>query len=63
ALLKEALNTVAALKEEHFKEMPKWRYSPCPAPTLNMLINPVILKLVQEEDSTGMVDMGPFYTL
>ncbi|KAG0934809.1 hypothetical protein G6F57_011588 [Rhizopus arrhizus] len=63
ALLKETVSTIAVLKEEHLQEMPKWRYTYCPFPTLSKLVNPLILKLVHEEDSTGMADMGPFYTL
>lgn len=61
--MKETVSTIAVLKEEHLKEMPKWRYTYCPFPTLSKLVNPLILKLVHEEDSTGMADMGPFYTL
>ncbi|CEI89881.1 hypothetical protein RMCBS344292_04224 [Rhizopus microsporus] len=63
ALLKENVSTIAVLKEEHLQEMTKWRYTYCPFSTLNKLVNPLILKLVHDEDSTGMADVAPFYTL
>ncbi|KAI8985122.1 hypothetical protein BDB01DRAFT_866771 [Pilobolus umbonatus] len=62
ALLKETVSRVAFLNEDHLREMPKWRYTHCPFPTLSKLVNPLILKVVHEEDSTGVADMGPFYT-
>ncbi|KAI9486378.1 MAG: hypothetical protein EXX96DRAFT_646200 [Benjaminiella poitrasii] len=63
ALLRETVSTIAVLNEEHLQKMPKWLYTYCPFPSLNNPENSLILKLVHEEVSTGMADMGPFYTL
>ncbi|KAI9273444.1 hypothetical protein EDC94DRAFT_554224 [Helicostylum pulchrum] len=62
-LLKETVRTLAILNEEHRREMPKWRYTYCAFTTQDKLVNPLILKLVHEEDRTGMAEMGPFYTI
>lgn len=55
------VGVIGQLKEEHAEALRTYRYSICPVPTLKELINPIILKLTQEEDSVGMANLGPFY--
>jgi hypothetical protein len=59
--LDETISIVQKLKEEHAKALPKYRYAVCTVTTLKEAVNPIILKLSQEEDNTGMADIEPFY--
>ncbi|RCH89683.1 hypothetical protein CU097_006813 [Rhizopus azygosporus] len=53
----KVIKVIEELKGEHMR----YRCSNCPVPTLKELINPIILKLTQEEDCIGMAHLSPFY--
>ncbi|ORE07688.1 hypothetical protein BCV72DRAFT_241093 [Rhizopus microsporus var. microsporus] len=50
------------LKEEHDNIKRNYRYSSKRPVLLSEIINPIILKLTQEEDSLGMSKLGPIYS-
>ncbi|KAG1133324.1 hypothetical protein G6F37_013304 [Rhizopus arrhizus] len=61
-LVEEAVDNIVALREEHNIEKSKYRYSSDTPVLLCDIVNPIILKLTKEEDSTGMAELGPFYS-
>ncbi|KAG1152495.1 hypothetical protein G6F36_014620 [Rhizopus arrhizus] len=62
SLVQEAVDNIVALREEHNIKMAKYRYSSDTPVLLYDIINPIILKPTKETDSTGMAELGPFYS-
>ncbi|CAO3651579.1 unnamed protein product [Mucor hiemalis] len=61
-LLEEATDTMLKLQEEHKKKLVEYRFSTPPSETLEITVNPSILKLTEESDKAGMYLLGPFFT-
>ncbi|KAL9537076.1 hypothetical protein MBANPS3_012106 [Mucor bainieri] len=60
-LLENSVDSLVALREDHLRHQVESRYS-APSSTLSNIVNPSILRLIQEEDSAGMSNLGPFYS-
>lgn len=62
-LLKETSRMVMELKKEHDSTLMKnmFQSSSCLS-SLSLIVNPSILRLTEEEDKSGMVDLGPFFS-
>lgn len=39
----------------------KFIFSSFPSENVSVIVNPSIMKLTEEEDKTGMYQLGPFY--
>ncbi|KAI7905809.1 uncharacterized protein BX663DRAFT_500982 [Cokeromyces recurvatus] len=61
-LLEQAVKNIIDIKKEHQENSSKFRYNPESYTQLSSIVNPVIVKLTKEEDSTGMGDLGPMYS-
>ncbi|KAG0822793.1 hypothetical protein G6F16_011166 [Rhizopus arrhizus] len=53
---------IVALKQEHISIKSKYRYNPLKPVLLSNTINPIILKLMKEDDCSGMANLGPMYS-
>ncbi|KAG1445994.1 hypothetical protein G6F46_010677 [Rhizopus delemar] len=62
SLVEEAVDNIVALREEHNIKKTKYRYSSDTPVLLYDIVNPIILKPTKETDSTGMAELGPFYS-
>ncbi|PHZ12770.1 uncharacterized protein RHIMIDRAFT_136848 [Rhizopus microsporus ATCC 52813] len=60
--IEESVRNIVVLKEEHDNIKRNYRYSSKRPVLLSEIINPIILKLTQEEDSLGMSKLGPIYS-
>ncbi|KAG1146144.1 hypothetical protein G6F37_000905 [Rhizopus arrhizus] len=65
--MKEVLSNTAScvlqLKAEHEEVLRQCRFRATkPSPTLKSIVKPSILKLTEEEDKSGMAELGPFYS-
>lgn len=55
------MKSIYSLKAEHMEKLKELRFASFPLENLSTIINPSILKLVEEEDKVGMHQLGPFY--
>ncbi|RCH89331.1 hypothetical protein CU098_009664, partial [Rhizopus stolonifer] len=63
-LVCESVKNILKLKEEHSAALVESRFkSNYTCQSLSEIVNPSILKLVEEDDKTGMASLGPFYSL
>ncbi|KAI9475540.1 MAG: hypothetical protein EXX96DRAFT_485762, partial [Benjaminiella poitrasii] len=60
-LLEDSVESISALKDEHTKKLKELRFASFPSENLSTIVNPSILKLVEEEDKAGMHELGPFH--
>ncbi|CAO3704074.1 unnamed protein product [Rhizopus stolonifer] len=60
-LLEDSVESISALKDEHMRKLKKLRFASFPSENLSTIVNPSILKLVEEEDKIGMHQLGPFH--
>ncbi|RCH99016.1 hypothetical protein CU097_015106 [Rhizopus azygosporus] len=61
-LLEEAVDAILELQEEHKKKLGLYRFTTPTKETLDIVVNPSILKLTEEYDKAGMHHLGPFFT-
>jgi hypothetical protein len=62
-LLKETCEAVITLKQEHDSTLTDNRFNSTGSLTsLSAQVNPSILRLIEEEDEPGMVNLGPVYS-
>ncbi|RCI01069.1 hypothetical protein CU098_012053, partial [Rhizopus stolonifer] len=47
---KDSVESISALKDEHMRKLKKLRFTSFPSENLSTIVNPSILKLVEEED-------------
>lgn len=59
-LLEEAVDAILELQEEHKKKLGLYRFTTPTKETLDIVVNPSILKLTEEYDKAGMHHLGPF---
>jgi hypothetical protein len=60
--LTESILGFAQLKKEHTEYLVNNRFNGVtPSHTLSTIVNPSILKLLEEDDKAGMHLLGPFY--
>ncbi|KAG0841740.1 hypothetical protein G6F17_013692 [Rhizopus arrhizus] len=62
-VLSSTARCVLQLKSEHEEAIKECRFRATkPSSTLKAMVKPSILKLTEEEDKTGMAELGPFYS-
>jgi hypothetical protein len=60
--LAESILDFVQLKKEYTEYLIKNRFNDItPSDSLSTIVNPSILKLLEEDDKTGMHLLGPFY--
>ncbi|KAI7899312.1 uncharacterized protein BX663DRAFT_441561 [Cokeromyces recurvatus] len=60
--LTESILNFVQLKKEHIEHLVKNRFNDvAPSDNLSTIVNPSILKLLEEDDKVGMHLLGPFY--
>jgi hypothetical protein len=60
--LEKAVQNIVTVQKEHLENKAKYRYSVESPALLSNVVNPVILKLTKEHDSSGMAELGPIYS-
>ncbi|KAI8069787.1 uncharacterized protein B0P05DRAFT_474670, partial [Gilbertella persicaria] len=61
--IKNCIENIVVLKDQHAKTKAGHRYLDRPGANLSDLVNPIILKLIKEEDNLGMAHLEPIYIL
>ncbi|KAI9478737.1 MAG: hypothetical protein EXX96DRAFT_482828 [Benjaminiella poitrasii] len=61
-LLNEAVKNVESLREEHLCALRKNKFQLSKLTNLNSFVNPVIMKLTQQQDILGIGSLGPMYS-
>ncbi|ORY97066.1 hypothetical protein BCR42DRAFT_430472 [Absidia repens] len=61
-LINESIQNIAHIRQNHISNRTSSRYKKRSPPLLTEIINPPIIKLMQNEDIKGMADLGPFYS-
>ncbi|OBZ82243.1 hypothetical protein A0J61_09710 [Choanephora cucurbitarum] len=61
--LEKTVTCISTLKLEHEEQLKKNMFRPTSSITsLKQIVNPSILKLIEEDDKIGMAELGPFYS-
>ncbi|KAI7890293.1 uncharacterized protein EV154DRAFT_538429 [Mucor mucedo] len=60
-LLEDSVENISTLKDDHCQKLKEFRFTSFPSENLSTVVNPSILKLVEEDDKVGMHQLGPFY--
>ncbi|KAI8351191.1 hypothetical protein EDC96DRAFT_447990 [Choanephora cucurbitarum] len=60
-LVKEGVEVLLELQDEHKAKLKQCRFNSLPVENLKIVINPTIMKLNEAEDKAGMADLGPFF--
>ncbi|ORE06087.1 hypothetical protein BCV72DRAFT_208090, partial [Rhizopus microsporus var. microsporus] len=62
SLLDQSVEDILSVREEHLENAANCRYAKEKPASLRESIDPIIMKLTYEEDSSGMCDLGPIYS-
>jgi hypothetical protein len=62
--LVETITTIKQLEKEHSESLVRNRINPnAPSNTLSMMVNPSILKFIEEDNKLGIHLLGPFFSV
>ncbi|KAG1141016.1 hypothetical protein G6F37_005338 [Rhizopus arrhizus] len=61
-IIEKSVESIVTLKQDHSQNKAKCRYSSAAPALLSDIVNPIILKLTKEEDSSGIIKLGPLYS-